>query len=382
MAIFTIPKYKIEELEKKINRIKQKGADVIFDIVEDNIIYSYRDASRANMISSIICTKIDIRGEYIINGWTFVATIEHSSPENIIRIADEKFTERIPEKYRTVGKECEHCYIRRDRSDTFLIYNEDEDDWKQVGRTCLKNYTQGLDAEVCASIVSILAEITKLADEAEKGNFDLDLSDSRNVVDNVILDPTKIKKQMVQFIKDNGYIPSKTVAQFKEKLVDEETLPEATAAEIQEITEATKKLAITDWSRNAIAVWNKEYIEFRDLALLASLCSICLQKIAKEIEINATKASATNTYAGEVGDEVKFEIKSSMVAYTRTPSYYNASPYPVYRLTDDTGKIYMWGCSNPDIVVEPGKTIKGKIKSTYERKNGEKITELTRCKIF
>ena len=41
-----------------------------------------------------------------------------------------------------------------------------------------------------------LITITKLAEEAEKGNFDLDLSDSKNVVDNVILDPTKIKKQM------------------------------------------------------------------------------------------------------------------------------------------------------------------------------------------
>ena len=382
MAIFTIPKYKMHELETKIEKIRNKGADIIFHIIDDKVLVSYKDNNHDGSLISIPCVKVEVNGHYIMNGWAFVGTIEHSSPENIIRLADKKFSERVPEKYRTTDRECEHCYMRRDRNDTFLVYNEDADEWKQVGRTCLKNYAQGLDAEVCAQMMSIFSEIGVIAETTENGNFDINLNDATHMTNAVVLTTSIIKKQMLQYIKDNGYTPINTVELFKEKLFGGERLPEASDTDVQAITNATQLLTQTDWSRNAIAVWNKTYIEFRDLALLASLCSICLQKIAKEAELDANQVSATNNYAGEVGDTVEFEITSALVAYTRTPQIYGASSYPVYRITDDNGKIYTWGCTNSDIVVEPGKTIRGKIKATYERKNGEKVTELTRCKIF
>lgn len=380
MAIYTIPKYKFSELEKQIEKIRRKGANVVFNIVNDNALYPYRDQGSFTDFN-IACYEVEISGQYIINGWTFVATIEHSTPENIIRLADQRFSGRIPEKYRTAPKDCEHCHIRRDRTDTYLIYNEGEDDWKQVGRTCLKNYTQGLDVEVCASMVDIFAEIAKISNDAQSGSFDIDLNNAMQR-DNFVLNSAIVRAQILKYIKDNGYLPVRTMNDFKEKLFKGEHLLKAMPEDIEKISDAANKLTPSDWSRNAIAAWNKEHIEVRDFALIASLCKVCLENITKEIARRNIQQLPSNSYAGEIGDIVDFVITSVMVSHYRTPNVYRASSYPVYRMTDEEGKVYMWGCTNPEIELEPGKHVKGKIKTTFERRNGEKVTELTRCKVY
>lgn len=380
MAVFTIPKYKFEDLEKKIEKIRRKGASVVFDVVDSNVIHTYK-SDELNMNIGIPCIDVEVSGQYVVNGWAFVAIIEHSSPENIIRIIDQRFYGRVPERYRTSPKTCEHCHMRRDRNDTYLIYNEDEDDWKQVGRTCLKNYTQGLDAETCASMADVFSEIDRMFDDNGRQAFaDVDFHNPLHS-DRVGFQQDKIRKQILQYIKDNGYLPVKTVEAFKEKLFARQHLSECTDAEIDQITDAATRLGNSDWSRNAHAAWNKEYIELRDFNLIASLCSICLQNIAKENARRNSGGELDNAYAGEVGDTVEFTITSAMISHYRTPNVYRANPYPVYRMTDETGKIYMWGSTNEDVVVEPGRRIKGRIKATFEKRNGEKITELTRCKV-
>ena len=45
-------------------------------------------------------------------------------------------------------------------------------------------------------------------------------------------------------------------------------------------------------------------------------------------------------------------------------------------MTDEQGKVYLWGSTNSEVVVEAGKHIKGRIKATFERKNGEKSNRI------
>lgn len=44
-------------------------------------------------------------------------------------------------KYHTTGNLCEQCGLHRDRLDTFVVYNEETGETKQVGRNCLRDYT-------------------------------------------------------------------------------------------------------------------------------------------------------------------------------------------------------------------------------------------------
>ena len=85
--------------------------------------------------------------------------------------------------------------------------------------------------------------------------------------------------------------------------------------DIEKISDAANKLTPSDWSRNAIAAWNKEYIEVRDFNLIASLCHICQENITKEIARRNIQELPSNIYAGQVGDIVEFVITSAMVSF-------------------------------------------------------------------
>lgn len=384
MARYTIPKYKMPELEKQIRRIRNKGATVIFDIIDEHV--NVPVPSLGDDIT-LECVEVEVEGRYHIGGWSFVGTIEHASPSNIIRLADFTFNERIPERYRTAGRDCEHCHIRRDRNDTYLIYNEDSDEFKQVGKTCLKGYTNGLDAEACASLASVMAEIDRLHSELETGNFDAE-GLRRDYADYLGYSMVKAKKQAYKYVQSNGYIPGRTGKEFAVALANNEHIAQASDEEIQQVSDWLENSEPNDYIQNALAAWNKGQYQPRDAGLITSAVNSYFKwqereaaRIAREQERAATIASQENTFAGNVGDSVTFTVRDCRVAYWRTggPSF-NAHSYPVYRILGTDNRVYIWGCSS-GIDINVGDTLQGKIKKQITRPDGELQTEVTRCKV-
>lgn len=374
MSIYQIPKYKLEELNKKINHIRNKGVRVTFNIVNDSV---FVPAPTLGKNASIECAEVDIEGTYIINGWRFVATIEHSSPENIIRVADTALADSIPERYRVAGRECEHCHIRRDRNDTYLVYNEDTAEWKQVGKTCLLNYTSGLNAETCALMSSVMVELMRLNEDVRSGGY----SDFYGAT--IGWDMNFIKKCAYNYVKKKGYVPQDTKIAFKDDLRKNELSDQGVSdADIDEVTKWLTNASPSDWQRNTKAVWNKNNFEIRDTGYILSAVAIFFRDKARaEAQAKITQNKPQSKYAGEVGDKVSFVVTSVSVIYTRTGGRMGYSyEYPVYKMTDENGGIYIWGSSNM-VDVEVGCTIKGTIKRLSEFR-GEKQTELTRCKVI
>jgi len=64
----------------------------------------------------------------------------------------------IPEKYFTCKPYCDHCKTRKAWKNTYLIQNEDGE-FKQVGKSCLASYTHGLSAEVITSYMSLFDKL-------------------------------------------------------------------------------------------------------------------------------------------------------------------------------------------------------------------------------
>ena len=85
MAEYTIPNIYFNDLENKINKISRKGAHIVFNVINDNYLY---ETVRNHTRYVIPCKIVEVEGSYKINGWDFVAVIQHAEPENIIRIAD------------------------------------------------------------------------------------------------------------------------------------------------------------------------------------------------------------------------------------------------------------------------------------------------------
>lgn len=232
MSSYLIPNYKIEDLQRKLERISNKGADITFNIIDDHVDVP---APSVGPDFSIECSRVEVDGEYKINGWNFVATIEHSSPENIIRIADRSFDGRIPEKYRTTGRECEHCHLVRDRNDTYLVYNEDSDEFKQVGKTCLRSYTGGLSASVCASLASVMTEINRITQEIYSGNFEDYEPEYKHYF--VGYPMAEAKKKAYKYVVDNGYKSGETGKEFADKIFNNEHLASASDEEVHKVNQ-------------------------------------------------------------------------------------------------------------------------------------------------
>ena len=151
MNTYFIHESNLERLEKKINAIKKKcNKNNSTFYYEQTGVEQFRKLEPDDGPAYIArFVEVKVFGQLKYEGWKFAATIEHHDACNVIRSFDDELV--IPDKYKTCGPECEHCNRIRSRKDTYLIVNE-EGQFKQVGKSCLKEYTHGLDAEKAKAI--------------------------------------------------------------------------------------------------------------------------------------------------------------------------------------------------------------------------------------
>ena len=377
--VYRIPDFKLNKLQKQVNHINNKGATVIFNIGEPVQI----EAENRDKVFTP-GHEVEVEGAYAINGWEFVATIEHTPNGNIIRAINSDLEKDIPEKYKTVGPECEHCHRIRDRKDTYLIHNDETDEWKQVGKTCLKEYTGGLDAELCAQIASVF----RICDEAEGWEDDgiFNWRSDKTIPNDIF------KKYVLPIIKQYGYKKDSSVETILDAIngtgvygpyADERDRREpeiATDKDLEPINEYADSVQDDQYGyfRNAKLTWLKDYVEYRDLPLIASFIGTYF-KNQNEIA-QQKKNSETTKWIGKVGDKITIDIKSIRVLYTKSNreySYY-AEPSYVYEIIDSEGNTYICDTSKD---LRNALSITGTIKG-YKEYRGVKQTVLTRVKIL
>lgn len=380
--IYVIPDSKLSKLEKQCNRIRNKGANVTFEVGNPVMIQAVN-----NEDVSTPGHEVKVEGFYKIDDWEFVATIDHTPAGNIIRCINSSLESKIPEKYKTCGPECEHCHRIRNRKDTYLIYNSKTDEFKQVGKSCLREYTKGLDAELCADIASFFA----VCEDADYYEDDFVFTGQGRYVS-----ARQFKKHAYGVVKEFGYqkegvTVDKILASMIGRLDHEVKL--ATDEELQAITEYAD--SITDeygYMRNAKLTWAKEYLEYRDFALIASFINTYFKHLNQLTQQKVN--SETTSWVGEVGQKITVEIDSyRMLFSSSTQVAYNTYSYSfTYEIIDKEGHIFIWKASHRiDMLrdedgdytmehIKPTK-IKGTIKEHTEFR-GKKQTVLTRCKVI
>lgn len=376
MAEYLIPEYYVSDLRKKVKRIANKGAHVIFDVLEQGIPVKYQ--GNAHMPRYIKCDKIEFSGEYKINGWIFVATIEHGPGQNIIKVANRALEKNIPIIYKTADKECEHCHIKRARNDTYLVYNETTHEWEQVGKTCLQGYTQGLNAEACTSLVSVINELEKLNNETTRGIFDLE----KVPVDFYVEPMDVVKRKAYLYVKDNGYQSSVTGLAFSMAVFRGADLPESTDEEVEQVTNYLENAENSAYISNAWAAWCKRSFEARDGGLITSAIYSYFKNEQRLVQQRTKERTLQNNInqasSGAVGDKVTFTIKDFRVLYLKNINSYYSPAYPVYKIIDTDGRAYIWSCST-GFELKEGAKLEGTIKKIAAYK-GEMQTTVIDCK--
>ena len=377
--VYNIPVSHLDKLQKQIQRIRNKGANITFNVGPE--IYIEDDKIEGVFHK---CNQVEVEGSYIINGWQFVATIEHGNGANIIRAVDDELAERIPDKYRTCDKECEHCHKIRDRKDTYLIYNQEGNYFKQVGKTCLKDYTKGLDAETCAQLAEVIHSCSYLRDDPDEDAF---LGGGFRGPTYDYIRGDLARRLAYNYVKENGYIKNGGTASALADLIykhSDEARP-ATDEEMAEINAWVDTLPLTNnYYWNAVTAWRKPYLEARDLGLVGSLIFTFFKEqneiAKKKAEADRLAADTANVYVGQEGDRITFEVAKARLLYVKSnghKSYYAPDSY-VMEIIDTDGHIYIWSASINNI--NPGDKITATIKG-YKEFRGKHQTVITRGKV-
>ena len=143
----------LDRLEKKLkhifNKCKAYGCDFHYEQTGEE----FRELKDEKGNKYTACfVLVEAEGTAVINDWEFVAELEHTEKGNIITgVAGIE----VPERYYTTTPVCEHCNSKRYRKNTYIVRNKTTGEFKQVGKSCLKDFTHGMSAEAVTQYMSL-----------------------------------------------------------------------------------------------------------------------------------------------------------------------------------------------------------------------------------
>lgn len=398
MNIYAIYEGNMERLEKKIKRIQNKCEKYGCEFHYAEVGEEFREVEREDGTKyTARFVLVEAEGVAIVNGWKFIASVEHTENGNIIRKACDV---EVPERYYTTKPICEHCNSKRYRKDTYLVMNEETGEFKQVGKSCLADFTHGMSAEGVAGYTSIFEELIEGETPCGMGGGrpyypvkELLLYAAETVKHFGYVSSqgcgrsTKDRAFDYYMIEHGGRFPKSVEADLKEEM--ERVGFNADAADNHELIKKAlewldSQEESNDYMHNLKTACGLKYTEHRNFGILASL----FPTFNREVEYQAKKAEEErqkamkreseqgSVYVGEVGDRVDVDV-NTIECVTSWETQWGLTQ--VFKIVDVDGNVFTWKTSNW-VEVDKVNKIKGTVKNHTEYR-GVKQTELTRCKV-
>lgn len=357
-----MPEYKIEErfvsdFEKKVKKLVAlcEKYDLDFTFKDLGSSFEWHTDRYIKYHTYLIEDPVDN------TGWRLLARINHTNSGNIIERVS---SEDIPRSYYYGPGKCDHCHTDRNRKYTYIIKSE-EGEYKQVGVKCSQEYICNKFFEWTAIWFRYLSGIEELEsdDFLEEGIRSADPYYS--VRDVIAYSIDAIDK--VGYDKESGLTKEYVLGSLKER---------------RDIDPSFYTLAdkIIDWVltldgnrseyiHNMQVYFKEEYVPKKALALIISVVPYyrgCMNRVEK---------SKKSTHKYEVGDRVTIKVKDFKVVSSISTMY---GIMYIYKFIDEEENVYIWKTGNS--IDSDINYVKGTVKACSEY-NGEKQTELTRCKV-
>lgn len=387
---YLIHESNIERLERKVkavsNKCKKYGCDFHYQVVGEE----FKEVSVEGHDQVARFIVVEAEGKAIVNGWEFVAKVQHTDNGNIITGVGIE----VPEKYYTSKPVCEHCNSKRTRKYTYIVRNTETGEFKQVGKSCLKDFVGGYDIEWAAQYISMFEELIvgeapmpgssyKAYTETEEylryaaetiKHFGFHKADTGEY--------STLRKALTYYNVDHGNLTGKMAEPYREEMAKVNFDANSEYAK-QTVTEAVRWIKEQDEQNNyyhnlKVAVAN-QYIVGNVYGILASL--IAAYNKAMEIKAKrekAVEAEINSQYVGGLKQRITATIKSIRCVTSWDTDF--GYTY-IYKIIGQDGNTYTWKTGKEiDEEQAIGHTITGTVKAHTEFR-GVKQTELTRCKI-
>ena len=352
--------------------------------------------------------KIRLIGEApTLPGWKLVAVIEHGDKElgNVLRVAPGM---ACPITYRKSVSRCDHCNTARNRLETFVIINADNE-YRQIGRNCLADFCRSGEAaaNMCSSM-EIFSSALGLCEGSEDEDFFGfgGRQIQRAPVDSVLSLTARIirhcgwlsrSKAKIEggcstadiiasiFFDKNFFTPTRNDSREMVELrnaarnVEDRDVELATnAAEwIRGMRPQAEELG--DYLYNLLVVTSEETVEKKHFGILCSLISSYQRQQERQLE---AEREAVQSIASEHFGEVKTRgrWKATLIGVRSFDSEFGLKF--MYRFLVNNSDIAVWWTINDfDIDLKESIVIVGSVKG-HEVYKGVKQTQLSRCDLY
>jgi hypothetical protein len=388
--IARIPSENLPALEKRINRyIKQaekNGAPTpVFNITDE----TDEETKKENGRSYIHTYRFVIAAgdPPSLEGWTFVATLDHSLDETVIRTAPGQEVDLSA--YRNADPTCDHCNRIRSRKDTYIVKHEDGT-IKQVGRTCLQDFISTLTPARIVNYFNFLRELRDTDSEFYEAKGER-VYDPITYLSHVACVIREYGWTSASQAYDYGNIATKQAA--ADNLYDQENqrkdkqgspLWTDPSDEDRELAVAALETARaidpdSDFDHNLKAIASANHWTYRHLGIAAYIVQHHKRQIEKQVkqELHEQRVQAsTNEHFGEIKDRLELCLTVTAIHEIENHFSYGASATYITTFEDSEGRKFKWFGSYP---LEVGETLEGRwtIKKHDEYK-GIKETVITR----
>lgn len=390
--MYLIPTENMESFEKKIARIRRKAERAKVDFSYKRLEPIQKETDLPGV--TVECVPVMVECKIHYENWVVIAVLEHQSYGNLVHLVEGEWRPgkelKLPEKYKTAQSYCDHCNTMRARNKTVVLYNTETKEFKQVGTTCLKEYTSGIDADMIAAFEECTKEPTEFMGFTSHSKWYVDM---KNFLSGVVAASSLygyISKSKAREINENN---NKTIVEatcdltirlMSSKNVEEDWKniykSDDTNTFVEEALEWIKNMDAESCSYfdNLKVVCSAELVELKNIGYAASLIASYKNHLkAEKKKKEAEKQNEMYHYYRNVDDKISLQGNLACVANYDT----QFGTMYVYKMIQSSC-IFVWKTSKYLGIDDSGKEamITGKIKEQSEFR-GVRQNILTRCKV-
>ncbi len=397
---FLIPVMNLPKLGKKLATLSKKAVKLGLSPIEctalDTISLLTKGPGKDPKVLTQILGLVEIKGQAPkIDGWTFVATIDHMHSEPLIRPVPGY---EVPDVYQKARAwQCDHCNTMRRRKETFVIMN-DEGEFQMVGRNCLGDFLGGKDPKRIANYMQWIHK----GDHGLgwDGTFRNDATDLHTFVAwcfAAVDEYGWVSKQKAQesqeaaeaaYERDESYqgrILASTAGEAHtqmnwrpgmEKYNTRLVLTDDHAKKAEEAIEFCKALKGEGDFVRALQIISKDgFFRPREDGYAAAIVACWLKEFVWSKQNK--KEKVPSNHLGKKGEKITAKVKVRFLRSIR--NQFSGGTTLIHNMIDDKGNVLVWFCNGEGFEEGQELTITGKVKAHNEY-NGTAQTVLTYVK--
>lgn len=319
-------------------------------------------------------------------GWSYVATLQHTSEGNIIRKAPWVDADTFDsEEWRDRPPYCEHCHLPRNRIDTYLVRNDEEGRVVQVGSSCINDYL-GHDVEAYLGYLAALGDLVpSLEADEDGGRWYGGVGSNLHILDYLA--------EVIVAIREHGWVPRSQSAPEIGRLATadlalgnywavppERTCPapderdrayaEKVLSEVRSSLDARDPFGLSDYEWNLKVALSHDWLEQRMVGLVASAVRYYERLVG-------SASVSRGDWVGEPGSVFEGDVKVERVQVVDTRYGRKA----LIKAVDDAGNVVAWWTTRR-VPFDVGDTVhvKAKVKANDEYR-GKRETMLSYAKV-